>query len=77
MPSLFVYQINSFSTGHMYLPQRNSFLVATKWGMGISCSDDQWIISYQKVSFSYNLRNLMVYYADVMTKKFGKRGHRS
>ena len=33
---------------------------------GMSCSDDQWINSYQKKSFSYISRNLMVSYADVM-----------
>ena len=36
---------------------------------GISCSDYQLIISYHKMSFSYNSRNLMVNYADVMRKK--------
>ena len=35
---------------------------------GISSSDDQWITSYHKMSFSYNLRNLMVNYADIMQK---------
>ena len=32
------------------------------------CSDDQSINSYHKMSFSYNLRNLMVNFADVMRK---------
>ena len=36
--------------------------------MRISCSDDQWINSYHKMSFSYNLGNLMVNYADIMRK---------
>ena len=33
MPLLFVYQLNSFSTGRKYLLQRNSLLVAIKWGL--------------------------------------------
>ena len=34
----------------------------------VSCSDDQCINSYHKMSISYNSRNLMVNYADVMRK---------
>ena len=35
---------------------------------GTSYSDDQWINSYHKLSFSYNSKNLMVTYGDVMKK---------
>ena len=33
MPLLFVYHLNSFSTGYKYLLQRNSLPVAIKWGV--------------------------------------------
>ena len=33
MPLLFIYQLNSFSTGHKYLLQRNSLPVAIKLGV--------------------------------------------
>ena len=35
---------------------------------GISCSDDQWVNSYRKMSFSCSSRKLMVNYADVIRK---------
>ena len=44
MPLLFIYQLNSFSTGQKYLLQRNSLPVAIK------CPDDQWINSYYKMN---------------------------
>ena len=40
---------------------------------GISFLDDQWINSYHKISFSYNSRNLIVNYADVMGKNCVKK----
>ena len=68
MPLLFIYQLNSFSTGHKYLLQRNSLPVAIKLGVYHVQMISGSIVLTKWVCFSCSSRNLMVNYADIMRK---------
>ena len=72
IPFLILYQLSPSSTGNKYFLQRNSLTVAIKM-RGVSYSDDKWMNSYDKMSFSYHSRYSMENYANIIIKNCVKK----